>query len=156
MNNQCHHDHLLSAFLDGELDEVERSRLQRHLAECSACHQRMESLAQIDAMVKGLPQIEPSAQFDQRFWSKVDALPTPRQKQMGWRQLFSGWRPVAAGALASGLIAALLFYSGMNRHLSPEEIFLAENAELLEEYELIDKLDILEHWDAIDLIKDQS
>lgn len=156
MNDPCNTAHLISALLDGELPEAEANRLRRHIRACTACSDNLEALVQNDALIRELPEIEPSAQFERTFWSKVESFDQQREKRTWWRFWLSGWRPVAAGALAGAMAVALLFNAGRDRQLSPEEIFLAENAELLEAYELIENLDMLEHWDAIELMEEQS
>jgi anti-sigma factor RsiW len=156
MNDPCNTAHLISALLDGELPEAEANRLRLHIRACTACSAYLEALVQNDALIRELPEIEPSEQFDRTFWSNVEAIDRQHEKPSWWRFWLSGWRPVAVGALAGAMAAALFFNAGMDRQLSPEEIFLAENVELLEAFDLIDNLDMLEHWDAIELMEERS
>jgi anti-sigma factor RsiW len=98
MNDPCNTAHLISALMDGELPEIEANRLRRHIRACTACSANLEALVQNDALIRKLPEIEPSEQFDRTFWSTVEAIDRQREKRSWWRFWLSGWRPVAAGA----------------------------------------------------------
>lgn len=43
-----------SAYLDGDLDESRRRRVERHAGVCARCHQLLESLRQTIAALMGL------------------------------------------------------------------------------------------------------
>jgi anti-sigma factor RsiW len=96
MNDPCNTAHLISALMDGELPEIEANRLRRHIRACTACSANLEALVQNDALIRKLPEIEPSEQFDRTFWSTVEAIDRQREKRSWWRFWLSGWRPVAA------------------------------------------------------------
>jgi anti-sigma factor RsiW len=154
MASPCKEEVLLNAYLDGELPEPQSDAIARHLESCPQCRQTLASLKQTDEMVQGLPQLEPSDQFDRTFWQKVDTL-EKRQKRSAWiRYLFSGWRPVLAGGLAG--IAAVVIYTSGNKALSPEEMFIAEHMELLENFDMIGNLEMLEHWETIETMREQT
>ena len=156
MSKSCINDRLLNALLDGELADHEADRLQRHMAACNACRLRWEALKETDTILKALPQIDPSADFDRTFWMKIDHLEQQRERRNWWRYVLSGWRPVALGALTAALVAVMVYTTRMDHGLSPEEIFIAENVDLLKEFELIDQLDLLEHWEVIERMQEQT
>jgi hypothetical protein len=45
----------LSAFIDGELNEREASKVERHLAECAVCRRDLDSLRQTVALLRQVP-----------------------------------------------------------------------------------------------------
>jgi anti-sigma factor RsiW len=53
-----HPSELLSAFLDGELTEQERTQVVEHLANCSACGDELTNLHFARAAVRSLPLID--------------------------------------------------------------------------------------------------
>jgi anti-sigma factor RsiW len=53
----------LSACLDGEIDGGLYSEMTSHLEHCQRCREEMESLAGMDALLKGLPRLVPSPGF---------------------------------------------------------------------------------------------
>lgn len=53
-----HPSELISAYLDGELSDRERTDLIRHLAGCGKCSAEMEETHEIRAAVRSLPMLE--------------------------------------------------------------------------------------------------
>jgi anti-sigma factor RsiW len=155
MSNSCRQETLLSAYLDGELTEAQTAELKIHVAECHTCRRTLETLRHTDALIRDLPPLEPSAEFDRTFWEKVDALESQSRYRLWAGYLLGGWRPIWAGAIA-GLAVAVLIYFGGTDPLSPEEVFIAEHMELLEDFDLIGQLEMLEHLDATDAMKELS
>lgn len=78
----------LSAHLDGELGEVERIEVERHLAGCLRCQDDLVSLERVRDLVRSLPVAVPPRD---RF--------TPRRVRWAW---------AAAASLAAGLLAVSL------------------------------------------------
>ncbi len=54
---------LLSAYIDGELSMEEAALVEKHLRECSACTQDLETLRQTVNLVRQLPVISPPRSF---------------------------------------------------------------------------------------------
>lgn len=153
MSKPCQQSKRLSAYLDGELSQVQSDAVKAHLDTCAECQRVFEILRHNDTLVRDLPVMEPSADFDRTFWKKVDALEAGTHRPSWVRSLFGGWRPVWAGAMA-GLVVAALIYSNTTDPLTPEEVFIAEHMELLEEFDLIGQLDMLEHMEATEAMKE--
>ncbi len=152
MNNPCNQSKLLSVYLDGELSQVQSEALKAHLDVCPTCRRTLATLRDNDALIRDLPALEPSTDFDRTFWKKIDALEDEIRRP--WLQhLFRGWRPVWAGAMA-GLVVAVMIYFKSADPMTPEEVFIAEHMEFLEEYDLIGQLEMLEHLEAIDAMKE--
>jgi anti-sigma factor RsiW len=70
-----HLDDVLSAYVDGALPADQQAAVEAHLAECADCRRDVDALADLRALVHGLPPVDPPAGF-------VDALlvagPLPR------------------------------------------------------------------------------
>jgi len=149
MRNSCPQEPRLSAYLDGELTEAQAAEVKRHLADCTGCRRTLEGLRRADALVRDLPPLAPSAAFDRTFWEKVDALEDQSRYRLWARPFFKGWRPVWAGAIAALAVAVMLYFGGTPPP-SPEEVYIAEHIEFLEDYEVIGQLEMLENFDTAD------
>jgi anti-sigma factor RsiW len=76
-NHGYTHDNL-SAYLDGELSERERQRVERHLAQCAACRDELASLRATVTLLRQAPRqplprsfvLPPSAQLQQRNYQR--------------------------------------------------------------------------------------
>jgi anti-sigma factor RsiW len=93
------------AYWDDEITQAERERLEAHFTECPACHAEYEELARALELTASLPRHEAAPDFfDQvvararRAPREADQIATPRPV----------WVPVAAGAMAVVLLAAML------------------------------------------------
>lgn len=156
MDPKSHVEHLLSAFMDGELSAAQAQAVRQHLAQCDACQQQLAALTAADEMVQGVDAIEPSAGFDRAFWNKVADLET-RQANRWWIRLnLTTWRPALAMGLVAGLAMGLFVMQMQEKGVSLEDRFMAENVELLNEYDLIHDLEILENWEALEAMEELS
>ena len=152
----CKDERLLSALIDNELPAKQAAAVQRHLAGCPQCQQRLEALQRSDAMLRGLESLTPSADFDRTFWRKVDGLQKAEAGGFRLRYWLSGWRPVLAAGVAAGLAVAIFLHGHQQQRLSAEEVSIAQNMELLQNYDMIDHLDMLEKLDAGETLKEHS
>jgi anti-sigma factor RsiW len=150
----CKNETLLSALADDELSPEEAEAVKLHMETCPLCRQRFEVIHRNDAIIRDMTALEPSVDFERTFLLKVADLET-RGKRISWvNSLFTGWRPIMASGMMASAIAAFLIFTGQDRQLSQEDVLIAQNIELLQDYDLIDHLDILEQWDLIDNMKD--
>lgn len=156
MPNPCQDETLLSAFIDGELSQAEVQSVTRHLESCSACRKKLSELSAADGLIQGLAPIVPSAGFDRTFWGKVADLEEGQQSHWWKRFLRPAWRPALATGLAAGLVAGLFFITGLDKGVSPEDQFVAENVEFLNDYDLIRDLEILQNWEVLEAMKELS
>ena len=89
---------LLSGYLDGELDDEQKMRVERHLKECPACQEELKALKQIDDHVRDRVYEEPSREFvftlNRRVMDRVRV--SPRQSLFRFFPVFA---PVAAAAV---------------------------------------------------------
>lgn len=84
----------ISAYLDGELSEDERARIETHLEECATCRADADELAAVSDALDVLEGLDPNPYFAAR----VKRLATER-KQRGW--FGRAVVPVAATAAAA-------------------------------------------------------
>lgn len=152
----CKNETLLSALMDNELSDEDAAAVHRHMEICLLCRQRFENLKQTDTMIQNLAPLEPSADFEKTFWRKVADLENRSKFRFPLRFLLSGWRPLLATGMMAGLAAAIFLYTDHEKRLTQEDIYIAQNMELLDDYDVIDHLDMLEQWDIIDTLKDPS
>jgi putative zinc finger protein len=93
------HDELdqLSAYLDGELDGAERSRVDAHLPTCAECRATLDALR---ATVTDLSTLPDAAPTEQDSWAIRSAIARSRTPAKRWQR--AAW---VAGTVAAGLIA---------------------------------------------------
>lgn len=78
----------LNAYVDHELDDAARVRVEQHLATCADCHTRVDGLRQTAHAVRALPMETPPRRF---------TVPEQRQQSFRWSPV--GWLGGAAAAL---------------------------------------------------------
>ena len=99
---------LISAFIDGELDEADQTRLMTHMAACAACQRYFDDQIAIHDALESLEAQAPAG-FAQSVMDRVRATPQERPREEKKRIVFPGWRRwaalVACCALAAGVWA---------------------------------------------------
>lgn len=104
-----HPGEALSAYLDGELMQVESRRVASHLGACHRCRRRLSELNQARMAVRGLPLIEMPA----GLLAGSEGM-APRRRR----------RPILLGAAAA--VAAAVVVASAVLSPPPEPIDLAE------------------------------
>jgi len=137
----------LSALLDGALDPAERRAVEAHLAACAACraeHGRLRGA--LLALGRLPPPPEPSPWFASRLAARLAAEP-PRG--LLGRLATWPWRlALPAGGLAAAALAAVLVV----RHQRGLELGAARELELLQDYELVASVGVVETAEDAELI----
>ncbi len=89
---------LLSAYLDNEIDDELKRRVEQHLAVCSECVRDLDTMRLIDDSIREAPVEEPSREFvfalNRRIQDRISARPRPK-----WLRVFPLLIPIAATAL---------------------------------------------------------
>jgi anti-sigma factor RsiW len=156
-SDPCKDPTLLSALFDGELSAEQSAAVRRHLDQCAACRRQFDLLRQADAAVRAMAPLEPSVDFDRTFWNKVADWEQHRTGRSWLQVLWGRWRPALAAGVAAAAAAVVIFMAvESHRTPTPEEVFIAQNMELLENLDMIDHLDMLEQLDAVEAMKEPS
>ena len=90
----------LSAFADGELNEIERNELLEHLEHCEACRDKLSELMILHAMFEELPELDAPEGFSERV---LDRLHTEEHAKKRSRR---AWPRVLAACFALVVISA--------------------------------------------------
>lgn len=67
-----HPEEHFSAYLDGELEAAEHQAVEAHLAECSACSEKISRSRRLNEVLSHASAIEPSSDFSRRVMQQVD------------------------------------------------------------------------------------
>src|SRR5688500_11569272 len=62
----------LSAYVDGEVTKSERLMVEGHLAECSACREKLSETMRVIAAVASLPRFEASPAYMRELRARLD------------------------------------------------------------------------------------
>ena len=146
----------LVPYLRGELPPGERERIARHLDECPDCRQDAEQLRELlGELARSVA--EPPTVHWARYRAELREKLEARRARRGW-----WWQPVPL-ALSAGLAGVLLViavWGGRGITTAPtagdpatiEEAAIGRNLGLLEQYQVVERLDLLE--EDLDLISD--
>lgn len=117
---------LLSALLDGELNENERGTALAHLAECEACRTYFAELNAMRDALGGLDEVEPPEDFAAGVLARLhaEAAPQKAKKRSPWR----GWGALAACAAVIVLAVAALPRMGGAKGAAPSSPMFAAPA----------------------------
>jgi len=139
----------LTAFLDGALATAERAQVEVHLAACASCRAERDRLAKAMALLGRLPAAPaPSGTFEARFHARLAA----RRAAPGRPRLLDllAWRRFAPGLAGAAVAATVLVYAGA-RHRADERS-MAEHLDLLESYEVVASVGVVEAADDVQVV----
>ena len=125
-------DETLSAIADGA------ERAPAHLDSCAECQGRLQKYAALHAMLALDEDITPSAALRQRVFADI-ARERPR------RRWFDVLIPAFGAAVAIVVALTIEQPNGPN----DDELFVAENQEMLADMPMLEQLDAVEDFDAI-------
>ncbi len=153
----CPYEKWLSQYIDGELPPEKRNQIRTHLDSCDICRTEYNTLTGLDIQLRSLPEIEPSEGFERAFWKKV-ADWEERKERSAFRAFFGrGWRPyVVSGMAALMIVFGLHFFNLAAPAPTPEDVMMAEQMDLLLDYDIISHLELLENWEAITAVGEPS
>ncbi|PIP16720.1 MAG: hypothetical protein COX46_00490 [bacterium (Candidatus Ratteibacteria) CG23_combo_of_CG06-09_8_20_14_all_48_7] len=66
---------MLSAYRDGELSEEERREIEKHLKACSVCTEELKEIQKLSSLIKEVPEIKTSPQFEDRLKERLNITP---------------------------------------------------------------------------------
>jgi hypothetical protein len=120
---------LLCDYVDGTLRGAEKTALESHLAECSACAELAKDVAGVTAFIGTVATAEPPAELLTRI---LHVIPTGRQKpekSSWWRKLFGGWvNTVLSPRYAMCMAMTVLSFSMIAKfaHIEPRNFTQAD------------------------------
>ena len=120
---------LLCDYVDGTLRGAEKTALESHLADCSACAELAKDVAGVTAFIDTVAVAEPPAELLTRI---LHEIPTGRQKPerpSWWRKLFGGWvNTVLSPRYAMGMAMTVLSFSMIAKfaHIEPRKLTQAD------------------------------
>lgn len=104
-------EEMLNAWIDGELDEAERTELTAHLSECAACAKKLAEYRHLDALLSQLDaQTKMPAGLFGRIMGAVDRESSPKN---GRTYRWARWAASAAAILFLGVTAGILWRGGV-------------------------------------------
>jgi anti-sigma factor RsiW len=147
----------LTAWIDGELSAGRADVVRQHVTECTTCRDEAESLrVAIKWHRQALVHAIALDDFDPTplRWRLDRAV--RREEERGWRWV---WRPVAfagaALAAAAGILIAIAGGPGavlIPIGLESPPVAVRQEPDLFENYPLIQRLDLLEHFDTVESV----
>lgn len=111
---------LFSAFMEGELSEADRRRMNEHLERCERCSRDLEALRKTVTLLRWIPPIEADQGFTQSVMARVraeEARPSLGERLGAWWEgvtAVNPWRglelpaPAMAAAGVVGLVVGVL------------------------------------------------
>ena len=150
MGISCKKHRQLALWIDGELSEKDEKRMADHVNKCPICARELETLNALNHMIADLPDIEPSIEFEKALFEKIQRLENRKRPiQMLMDAFMPFFRPrIIAMAVTLMLTAGILIHQ---RTMEPnlDDIIIATHLELLDNLDMISQLDVLEHWEDI-------
>lgn len=92
-----------SEYLDEEMEPPERERVERHMAECASCRRYDDVMRRGLSLVRQLPPVEISADFERRLHCRIREL----EMGGGFGDESTGRSPGASVAVSLAIAAAL-------------------------------------------------
>jgi anti-sigma factor RsiW len=135
----------LIGYVTGSLAEPERERVAAHLAACATCRRIVEeSRAVLDGLAggAGAPAIECG-----RYQAELRARRQAPGRSRWWARPLPAL--VAAGVATAGLVLALQGFHRPGELAPADESALGAKLPLLQQYRVVERLDLLEDLDAI-------
>jgi anti-sigma factor RsiW len=142
-----HPDTELTAFVADALGAAERARVAAHLESCADCRQAVEeSRAALAGLASGRP-VPPPIDWG-RYGAELRARVHSGRRWSWWA------RPMPAVLAVGAATAVLLFVlNGLERRpvelAAVEETMLGARLPLLQQYRVVERLDLLEDLEAI-------
>jgi|GEM_PF-6772584 len=163
MARKCKYRHYVSDAVDGELSEEMKARIMAHMELCEECRRLYKRFAHLDQEIAALPEIDPPPDFQLRLWQAIDGK--GRKGFMHrFNGFFSGWRPAltAAALVFIFVIATIVLhgrqiaYKNVSEIVPANDFAVAQHLDLFEDYDIINNLPMLEHFDEISAMDGHS
>lgn len=155
----------LTAWVDGQLPDRYHEEIRQHLAICAPCSAEAESLRaavawqgralQAVATLDGVDTVALRARLRRGLAAHADTESPVWSLRPLWASMWG--RLALAGAAASVAAVALMWVGGPAMVLIPLGLespppAVAQHTELFKDYPLIERLDVLEHFDTVESV----
>ena len=111
MNCQTYRD-IIAAHVDGELSAEERSEIEIHLSQCTACTRLFQWERKAKKILKGkIPRVPAEDGLREKVLSQLPGLQSEKEPLFGWLFQAPAWVP----ALALLLLLALPYFLGQGQ-----------------------------------------
>jgi len=159
----CDFQEHLVAFLDGELPEDHRRRLEEHLGRCSACARELDDLRSTRGLLDCWPEARSADEAKVRAWRALTrgTLPAAGRgpTRTAWTRVLVRYAlPVAAAAAI--VVLATVPWRSASSHAVPDaliaELPVLQNLDMLEAMDILTEWDTLEALDALDAVNGPS
>lgn len=152
----CRHEEDLTAWVDGELPPLQARALETHVAGCDSCTATVALLRKTVALLPTLPALEPSAALRRKVLAQLDE---PESRLRAW--LSSLLAPKVLAPALGVAAAAAVTWVALDRRATerltfePEQLAVAQNMEVLEDFEVLglesaDDLEVVARLDELD------
>jgi len=145
------HQHDLVAYVDGELPVDIVARVERHVRACSSCSAVVAGLRQVNALPQP-PLIEPSAEFDRIFWTKLAGVRREPEQHYGLERLRSAAKAFftrPAGLSLSAGLALGVFVVTLYLLRPPYAALPQQEAMVAADLDLYTNLDVIQYSEAL-------
>ena len=134
------------AYVDGRLNESERTEVQKHLDGCAACRVRASEFSSVSDLLDELPMIAPSPAFDVRVRARIAAEPAKQSWWASW-----GWlRPSPRIAFAASmLLLATVFVSYRTDPIAPPIPPEQADAAMMQDLSVLEDHDTLSNFEPL-------
>jgi putative zinc finger protein len=116
---------LLCDYVDGTLRAAERTALESHLAECSACAELAKDVAGVTAFIETVAPAEPPAELLTRILHELPGGRPAVEKRSWWRKWFGGWvHGLLQPRYVMGMAMTVLSFSMIAKfaHIEPRQL----------------------------------
>ena len=155
---------LIPVYLDGELGQEETLLVKEHIASCAACQKELHALERSWKMLGEWKNIDPAPGYVSRLWTKV-SIQRPWHEEAA-QKVGEALDRLRRRRLAPVYVAVcvLLITGGFSLRnywqmregqdlaasLNQEELDMAKDVELAENFDIIQEMDFLEDLEVIE------
>ncbi|MBI3181440.1 MAG: zf-HC2 domain-containing protein [Myxococcales bacterium] len=130
----CEIEQDLTAFLDGELPELRAKQVEAHLPGCPSCAGTLSLIRRTVLQLAALPELSPSLALRRKVMARLDE-PSGLTERL--RALFRPAVLMPALGMAAAASVAVVLSVGPESRLDPEQMYVAMNMEMLEDFEVV-------------------
>jgi len=116
------------AYLDGKLARREAEAIERHLAGCTACAERLRQFSDVSSLLDGWEPVQPSASFNARLAQRIRAQEALPNGLWGRLSLWLRVHPFGKPAVAGALLGIMLFAVILTRYEPGTSIAITQNS----------------------------